>query len=341
MAIQASLQAVADAADVSVPTASLVLNGKGQRYAEATRQRVLSAAQRLGYRPGAAARATAQGRQGAVCLLRASDPRFSYLPGDLLNGIEEALMATDHHLVIARSETTSATGELGPKWARQILADGFLVDNQETDITALQKQIQAGGQPAIWINVDHPRDAVRPDDEGAGFQATTLLIEHGHRRIAAADFSMGRGQISQHYSQQARLAGYKRAMRGAGLPAQILQEAAPVSGAQRLAVAQRWLVAPDRPTAVVAWTNTAAGPCLAAALALGLRIPADISVITITERPQYECGLPVAAIILPWSTIGTIAVELLLARCAGGSPCPTRLLPCIPMPGATVGPVPE
>lgn len=135
-----ALQTVADAAGVSIPTASLILNGKGVRYAPATVTRVRAAAQRLGYRPGAAAMALARGRQGVVCLLRAADVRASHLPTDLLDGIESALLTHDQHLVVAR-----AVSEAEPQWLRQVLADGFLVASQEPLLVRTERFLAACG----------------------------------------------------------------------------------------------------------------------------------------------------------------------------------------------------
>lgn len=331
-----ALQTVADAAGVSVPTASLILNGKGDRYAPATVTRVRAAAKRLGYRPGAAAVATARGRQGAVCLLRAADVRESHLPADLLDGIESALLTHDHHLVVAR-----AVSDAEPKWLRQVLADGFIVASQESLPARTERLLAACGQPAVWLNVDRDQDCVRPDDEAAGYDATRMLLDLGHRRIAAADHGLARGQVSSHYSQNARLAGYRRAMAEAGVPAHVLQVERPLHGADRLAVAMRWLATPTRPTAIVAWTNNAAGSCIAAALARGWSVPRDLSVVTIHERQLYECGLPMTAMVLPWRSIGQRAVEALLARLSGAAAAPAIIIPTDLMPGATHAPPSE
>ncbi len=57
-----TLADVARAAGVSSTTASFVLNDRSNAIPAATRQRVLDAARRSGYRPHAAARALATGR---------------------------------------------------------------------------------------------------------------------------------------------------------------------------------------------------------------------------------------------------------------------------------------
>ena len=62
-----TLTAVAAQAGVSTATVSNALNGTG-RLSEATRQRVLDAARRLGYAPASTARAVARGSTGVLGL---------------------------------------------------------------------------------------------------------------------------------------------------------------------------------------------------------------------------------------------------------------------------------
>jgi DNA-binding LacI/PurR family transcriptional regulator len=64
---RATIFDVAEAANVSITTVSHVFSGK-RRVNEATRQRVLEAAERLSYRPRAIARALAAGRTNTIAL---------------------------------------------------------------------------------------------------------------------------------------------------------------------------------------------------------------------------------------------------------------------------------
>src|SRR5689334_8171764 len=62
------IREVAAAAGVSITTVSDALNGKG-RLPELTRQHVRDTADRLGYRPSAAARTLRTGRSGVIGLI--------------------------------------------------------------------------------------------------------------------------------------------------------------------------------------------------------------------------------------------------------------------------------
>ena len=66
---------VARAAGVSRATVSYVLNGRsGQSITEATRQRVLTAAEKLGYAPSTAARTLRRGQSDLVLMLLPPEP---------------------------------------------------------------------------------------------------------------------------------------------------------------------------------------------------------------------------------------------------------------------------
>src|SRR5207247_9755473 len=81
-------------------TVTQVLNGRAveQRIPPETRQRVLKAAQELGYRANASARAIRAGRFGSIALVQSQ--LGQYLPAELLNGLTTAMAARDLHLVL-------------------------------------------------------------------------------------------------------------------------------------------------------------------------------------------------------------------------------------------------
>ena len=75
--------------------------GGSIRVSEKTAEKIRAAARELGYRPNAAARATATGRFGAVTLVLSTTGNRSTLPGELLGGIHDALDRAGKHLITA------------------------------------------------------------------------------------------------------------------------------------------------------------------------------------------------------------------------------------------------
>src|SRR5262245_23094928 len=87
---QTTIAEVAALADVSVGTASKALNGRGQLRPE-TRQRVVDAAQRLGFYPNALARGLLEGRSYTVGLITTDS--FGRFTIPIMLGVEDALGA--------------------------------------------------------------------------------------------------------------------------------------------------------------------------------------------------------------------------------------------------------
>lgn len=90
-AVSATLSDVAREAGVSLATASRVVNGSTRVVAEAYRERVLAAAQQLGYTANIAAQTTARGTSPTVALLVAdiADPYFGMIAAGVTRGAEE------------------------------------------------------------------------------------------------------------------------------------------------------------------------------------------------------------------------------------------------------------
>jgi len=129
-----TLKVIAEAAGVSIPVVSQVLNSKGQRFRPETRRRVRQAAERLGYRPNNSARAMATGRLGCAALVLSTQGYRSTLPAELLRGIDEELARHNMHLTIARLPDEKLTREgYVPKILREWLSDGLLI-NYTSDI---------------------------------------------------------------------------------------------------------------------------------------------------------------------------------------------------------------
>lgn len=87
-----TLNDVAQAAGVSLATASRVLNGSTRSVADSYRERVEDAAARLGYTANLSAQATARGTSGIIALLVAdiADPYFGQIAAGVARGADEA-----------------------------------------------------------------------------------------------------------------------------------------------------------------------------------------------------------------------------------------------------------
>jgi LacI family transcriptional regulator len=257
-----TLAVVAEAAGVSLKTASRVLN-REPNVAAATRERVLDAAASLGFRRNAVAADLARGGFSRL---------VGFITGDLANefysalasGIERELREHGLQLLTASSDEdpereSSLTGEL---LERRVGA--LIVTPAGADHSALRGEIAAGltvvvvDRPAAGMDVD----TVVIDNRGGTRAAVEHLLAHGHRRIAFV------GDEPHLWTYQERSDEFLAAMRDAGVSD---AERWVRSGAHSAAAARDLVVelldarhgqardgqAPEPPTAVLAANNRA------------------------------------------------------------------------------------
>ncbi len=345
---------IAERAGVSMPTVSHVLGSRAYKYPQATQDRVFAAAQELGYRPHGSARAMRSGRFGCIALLLSTHPNHSSLFTQFLNGVQDGLAEHDLHLLLAKLPDEKLTDErFVPKVLRELSADGLLINYTHDIPERLMTLIRQNSLPSVWVNSKQEADGVRPDDFTAARTATEQFLALGHKRITYLDYPW-----SDHYSALDRYRGYETAMQAAGcMPCRVESEEVPTppgtvgraqSEAEQRSV-QVWaaqcralLSAPERPTAVIGYGDIAVEPMLSAAIALGLRVPKDLSLATFDDHVPFNTGLPITTWLVPEYTMGLAAVEMLLRKieeptCA----LPTRALPFEFDAGVTSAPPPS
>lgn len=177
-----TLKDVARVAGVSVPQASLAMNGQG-RVAPDTVRRVRDAADRLGYRPNPTARALRRGRADAVGLITRNLSNSYFL--DVLRGMEGVASEQGSHIVVMDSGYDAAT-ELA---AVRRMADG--------QVSGLAIAPVGGTEAVDWWRVNRPDlplvllnvaptplvTTIGPDSPAAVSVAVDHLAELGHSRI--------------------------------------------------------------------------------------------------------------------------------------------------------------
>jgi LacI family transcriptional regulator len=163
----------------------------------------------------------------------------------------------------------------------------------------------------VWINTVLKADCVYPDDFNAGKRATEHLLQLGHRKIAfvqAAD--------SNHYSVEQRCAGYTTAMQDARCQTSVVSRPSTSVTDNAIEPLRAWLSGPNRPTAIVAYEAVYAVPVFCAALSMGLRIPQDISLVTLHDKPVTEPGICISTMLIPAEEMGKAAVDMVLQKIA-------------------------
>ena len=280
-----------------------------QGVSEATRKRVMEAAQNHGYRPNAAARSIRTGKFGNVALLGSAEEGPGYLPRLLLSGAQQVAQENDICVMVSEhSREEFETQDFEPRVLSQWSTDGILINNQQEISDRLFEQVKAYKLPAVWLNVKLKANCVRPDDMAAGHRAATMLMDAGHKHI---------GYIShhgeRHYSIEDRGEGVAKAVTDAGLKLTFNKHYDGFSICLGMENVMQWMDSPNRPTAVVCYEQQEAVSVYAAAMKLGLRIPEDLSIVSFGSSPcRIATGLPISTLVVPFEQVGRAAMAMLL-----------------------------
>lgn len=306
----ATLKGVAAHADVSVATAARVLNGDATlRVRVATRERVLAAARDLGYRPNRLASGLRTRRTGAIAVVLPDPQNLAW--SEVLRGIERGAAEREYVVVVADAHGPTLDPQQLSRFVLEGRMDGLLVAFATVE-DELVAQIAGRGLPLLPINSRSANvdGSVTMDDETGSRLAVDHLVGLGHRRIGflagRADTDVGRR----------REAGFRAAMAAHDLPVDP-HWVAPGDYTERTAhdVGRRLLGAPAsrRPTAVFAVNLPSALGTRAAAEALGLRIPDDLSLVTMDDHAILaHTDPPLTSIRLPMDEMGLLGARMLL-----------------------------
>ena len=314
---RATIRDVAESAGVSVGTASKALNGQGKLRAE-TIERVMRAAERLGFAPNTLAQALLGGRSFTVGLITSdSFGRFS-IP--VMLGAEDALGTGQVSVFMCdtREDPEREQRYVEMLWARRV--DGLIVTGRRIEprppVQALPgiPVVYAMTQPAV--DATSPAQAtgggaVLPDDEGGGFAAVSHLLAIGRRRIAHISGP------ERFLAARLRARGFSSALASAGVP--------PCGEIKFGEWSEHWgreaagqLLA-DRPDAIFCGSDQIARGVSDTLRAVGRRIPDDVALV------GFDNWLPMAMGALPPLTsvdpcleeVGRVAATRLLAAIGG------------------------
>jgi LacI family transcriptional regulator len=260
---------VALEAGVSQPTVSRALRGD-PRVTEATRTRVLLAAQRLGYVTSDRGRSLATRRTSRIGVVVEDLDNPFYL--ELLDALHERLERSDVRMIVLTPQRND------PERVERLVdgsIDGAILTTTHLD-SPLPAELRSRRFPFVLLNRivdDEACASCSVDNRQGAVRLTEELLRAGHRAIAAIfgpeTTSTGRD----------RERGIRAVLAGAGVP---LAEDRTRRGRFTYESGHRGctelLSARDRPTAVLCANDVVAIGALNAAHALGLRIPEDVSI---------------------------------------------------------------
>lgn len=311
--MKVTINDVAAQAGVSIKTVSRVINNEPS-VRPATRKKVMEAVAALNYQPNLAARNLAGTRSYTIAFIY--DNPNAYYVIDMQNGILEACKARGYELLIhpSNSKSEAVHDELKNLVEHSRIA-GLVLTPPFSETQAVIDTVKS-------LNVDYVRivsaaaaeedeeNCIQVDDSAAAYDLTRHLLLLDHKHIG---FLCG-GE--EHVSTHARLDGYRRAMRDAGLPIEedlILKGEysfdSGVEGAKKL------LQSANPPTAIFASNDEMAAGALFAARLMHVEIPEQLSIVGFEDSPfSHQTWPKLTTAHQPNNEIAKCAAALVLSK---------------------------
>ncbi|MFJ6570443.1 LacI family DNA-binding transcriptional regulator [Streptomyces sp. NPDC091292] len=325
---------VARAAGVSQAAVSLVLGDKWRgRVAEATAQRVRTAARDLGYRPNLAARNLRLGRtRTALLVVPALTNEFF---ARVYTGASR--VAAEHGLGVVLYPSPEGVGPArDPFDSARAALDGVIASSMASDALAT---IHGDELPLVMLDSDpagSPGAAVVNLDIADGMrQVTEHLLTLGHRNL----LHLASAVPSWTFDERAR--ALTDTTRGTGVS--VRKVAAPLTvEAARMATETALTSGGPRPTALVTDDDMLAAGACKAARRLGLRVPEDLSVTGFDDLTLASAVEPeLTTVRLPAENFGEHGMRALLSVLDGQRPPPVALPVTLVVRGSTAPPPPH
>ncbi|WP_314101214.1 LacI family DNA-binding transcriptional regulator [uncultured Frigoribacterium sp.] len=307
---------VARLAGVSSSTVSYALSGR-RTISDATRRRVEAAMAELNYTPNAFARGLAGSRGGILALHYPYGRR-----GVTSSEFEYVAAATDrarergYHLLLWSTPIDDVEG------LESLVSEGLVDGVVLMELTPEDDRVPVLTEARVpFTNIGRPDDVaglwfVDADYDALGRLAVQHLVDLGHERAFFLSQSVG-----SHERGSGPLARASRALDDAARRAGLVLEAhhAPVSITGGRSAFDAFVASSARPTAVVAFNETALAGFVQAAAFADCSIPRDVSVVALSigDLAADMTSPPLTTVSPPGVELAAAAVDHLVDRLEG------------------------
>lgn len=285
------LEDIASRVGVSRSEVSRVLNGRireGKGVGPATRDRILTAAREMNYRPHRAAQSLARGRTDTVALMMVVDRTPQAIQSaeayheltphyhEIIGGLTYTLNQYGLHLLLAQCGTPDTDPLMAmDQIARSRTCDGMIITDMLVNDPRPGILDEAGMSYVVRGSSPTPGTvAVGSDNVAVGYQAITYLYGLGHRRILF--YNIGRDMMAG----ERRYEGFCKARDETALGKSLeYRDDAHYENGIYTSLLER-LDQPEIPTAIFTEDEIGALGAERALKEAGLRVPEDVSVMT-------------------------------------------------------------
>lgn len=321
---------VAQRAGVSRTSVSFAYNDP-TKISTVTRDRILAAADELGYTPDPLARMLKHRKTGTLGLL---------LPQDIAQVMQNPYYAQFITGIGHVCEREGMTLLLCPPLRNSMLkaipyaaVDGFIVTGLEADRGEVA-ELRRRKVPFVLVDSEPVPDvpSVEADDDKGGYDLVKHVLQLGHTRIAFLIFESGPDQADLGYRGplKRRFAGATQALAEQNLDLAspgITTVEAPCTRAGGYTATLDLMAEDSRPTAIISFSDIMAVGALDALATLNVPVPAQVSVAGYDDQPEAEWTRPrLTTIRQPIEAKGRLAGDFLVAAIRGEGHHPRQLL---------------
>lgn len=304
---------VARRANVSRTTVSYILNNRPDvSFPAETRERVLRAAEELGYRPNRLAQSLKRGRTQTIgVLVYRLDTQFT---AGLVDGLQDYLADQQYAVLVACSRYDYSSESAAAFTMLEHQVDALICAPTEPIQPSLNGWLQEMCRhiPVCLltypVETDLPIDFVIWDGFAEGRLAAEHLVKLGHRRIAHIQ-----GYIKAS-GNQARAAGFRAGLSENGIAVDeelIVGDSFEGKGTE--AAIDQLMSLPEPPTAIVAANDYIAAGALSHLRQLGKRVPEDVAIVGIGDL-EFSSYLGLTTVREFPVELGKAAAEFALSR---------------------------
>ncbi len=310
--MSATLRDVAKVARVAESTASRALAGFPAISSD-TRERVIKAAEQLGYSRPRRISATSSERRGLVGVVVVALHNSFY--AHLVDNIHDELDAHGFDMILIIDELSNV--RLGPKFEMLVnnSLDGIIFATASVDSPTVDLLVGRNIPIVLAVRSNQRGNAsvVESDNATAGAEATRHLIELGHHNIG---FLMGPRDTSTSVD---RLQGCQRELDSAGLTATgrnvIWGSYSHDSGYSGL---MQLMNLADAPTGVVCANDVIAIGALDACQKRQIRVPQEVSIVGVDDIPMASWSMiALTTVRQSVAEIGCLAARRVVERIQG------------------------
>jgi LacI family transcriptional regulator len=279
-----TLKDIAKSVGLSMATVSRALADHPDISGE-TKDRVREAAQAMSYIPNYRARYL-RAKHSRLIALIVPEMNMFFVPS-MITGINRVVQQNDYSLIVFQSDNSIVQERRLAEYCTHLSADGVLLvlSSETADLQHLEV-LHEFGIPVVLLDrtIDTTKyTTITIDDEDAGREAATYLMDRGHDCILGI-FGDQRQRISA-----LRQKGFRRAHAERGVPLAETQVLSVTIVDELEGLLERAFAAHPHLTAVFTMTDDLLGHTHYLLARRGVRIPEDVSLLSISdgEAPSF------------------------------------------------------